>query len=419
MNQQSNYIQNLCQLAQNALGEIALASTATKNKILNDVINLYEKNIDNILQANLLDLKNAQEKNLDFAKIDRIKLDKNKIQSQVNSLNEIIKLNDPVGRILYQTTRENGLDISRISTPIGVLLAIYEARWNVTCDISALALKSGNVAILRSGSDCFNTSKVIAEIFQQAIALNGLNRNIISFVEDSSYDAIYQLLKMNNFIDVVIPRGGKNLIKMITENSRIPAFSHLDGNCHTYINEFADFQKAQKILFNAKMRRVTICGATETVLIDRKIASQIIPLIVNDLTNANCEVRGDQESQAIDSRIKTAIEEDYYTEFLDKIIALKIVNDCDDAIKHIAKYGSSHTDSIITENQIIAEKFLNIVNSAIVMHNSSTQFADGYEFGMGAEVGIATGKLHARGPVGLEQLNTFKYQVRANCAIRK
>jgi glutamate-5-semialdehyde dehydrogenase len=415
----SNYILQICQSAQLASKDISIANLEVKNKVLKDVINLIHKNSQKLLEANELDLNYALKKNLDSSKIERLKLDQNKINSLIISLTEIIKLPDPVDKILFENHLENGLHIKRVSIPIGVLLAIYEARPNVTCDISALALKSGNVAILRSSSDCFNSSKFIADLFRQALSQNSLDQNIITFVEDSSYEAVNKLLKMNKFIDVVIPRGGKNLIKSIMENSNIAMFNHLDGNCHTYIHASANYDKARKILFNAKMRRVSICGATETLLLDFDIAKEILPLIVDDLSQAGCEIRGDDLSCIIDSRIKPASEDDFYTEFLDKILVIKIVRNCDEAIYHIAKYGSSHTESIITEDKLIVQKFFKEVNSAIVMHNASTQFADGYEFGMGAEVGIATGKLHARGPVGLEQLTTFKYQVQAICAIRK
>jgi glutamate-5-semialdehyde dehydrogenase len=415
----SNYILQICQSAQLASKDISIANLEVKNKVLKDVINLIRQNSQKLLETNELDLNYALKKNLDSSKIDRLKLDQNKINSLITSLTEIIKLPDPVDKILFENHLENGLHIKRVSIPIGVLLAIYEARPNVTCDISALALKSGNVAILRSSSDCFNSSKFIADLFRQALSQNSLDQNIITFVEDSSYEAVNKLLKMNKFIDVVIPRGGKNLIKSIMENSNIAMFNHLDGNCHTYIHASANYDKARKILFNAKMRRVSICGATETLLLDFDIAKEILPLIVDDLSQAGCEIRGDDLSCIIDSRIKPASEDDFYTEFLDKILVIKIVRNCDEAIYHIAKYGSSHTESIITEDKLIVQKFFKEVNSAIVMHNTSTQFADGYEFGMGAEVGIATGKLHARGPVGLEQLTTFKYQVQAICAIRK
>lgn len=371
------------------------------------------------MEANKKDLQQAKKNNLDNAKIDRLMLDESRINNIIKTIQDIIKLPDPVNKILYQTKRDNGLAIKRVATPIGVLLAIYESRPNVTADISALAIKSGNVVILKCGFESINTSSVIADIFRQAIVKNKVDINFVNFLSFNNRDLIYKILKLNNFIDVVIPRGGKSLIKSISENSAIPLFMHLDGNCHTYIHNKANFDKARKILINAKMRRVGICGATESLLIDKKIAKKIIPLITDDLSLLKCEIRGDKDSIIIDKRIKLASEQDYYTEYLDKIISIKIVNDLNHAIEHITKYGSSHTESIITEDKKSAKIFLTKVNSAIVMHNASTQFADGGEFGFGSEVGIATGKLHARGPVGLEQLTTFKYVVESDFAIRK
>jgi glutamate-5-semialdehyde dehydrogenase len=334
---------------------------------------------------------------------------------------EIIKLPDPVGKILYDTKRESGIRVRRITTPIGVLFAIFESRPNVVSDIAALAIKSGNSAILRCGSESVTSAKMLADIYREALEKFELDKNIIMLLQNSERERGYvkEFLKMDSHIDVVIPRGGKGLIKAVIEDSTIPVFRHLDGNCHTYIHERADLDKARKILFNAKMRRVGICGATESLLIDKKIAKKFLPLIADDLKEAACEMRGDEDAMAIDKRIKVAKEEDFYTEYLDKIISIKVVKDIDEAIKHIRIYGSSHTESIITEDDRAAERFLKKVNSAIVMHNASTQFADGYEFGLGAEVGIATGKLHARGPVGLEQLTTYKYLVDAQCGLRK
>lgn len=418
MNELEQYVLSVCQSAKIASSNFSNLDLATKNNVLNEVKNLISYNRSELIYSNKIDLNNARQKALDSAKIDRLTIDDGKINSLILSLEEVIKLPDPVGRVIHHLKRPTGLDITRISTPIGVLLAIYEARPNVTCDISSLAFKAGNAVILRSSSDCFNSSKFIASQFKTALHKFSLDQNLVSFVENSDYDVINKLLKMNNYIDVVIPRGGKNLIKAVMQNSNIAMFNHLHGNCHTYIHSDADFEKARKILINAKLRRTSICGATETMLIDRSIAYELLGVLTDDLTKNNCLVRGDQESCKIDSRIEQATDDDYYCEYLDKIIAVKIVENVDEAIGHIAKYGSSHTESIITENHNIAEKFLAKVNSAIVMHNASTQFADGYEFGMGAEVGIATGKLHARGPIGLEQLTTFKYQVRADFAIR-
>lgn len=409
----------ICNDAKKASSELAMLDSTTRDQILLEVTKLLKKHTSKIIKANQKDLKTAKENGLDAAKIDRLTLDEKRITALANAVKEIAKLPDPLGKILYETKRENGLHIRRISTPLGVLLAIFESRPNVTSDIAALALKSGNAVILRCGSDSINSSKILAEIYREALERFNLDKNSVILVQNIEREYVTELLKMDSHIDVVIPRGGKSLIKAVMENTRIPLFKHLDGNCHTYIHEKADFEKARKILLNAKMRRVGICGATESLLIDKKIAKKILPLIADDLGEAKCEMRGDEESVSLDKRIKKAEEKDFYTEYLDKIISIKIVKGIDEAIKHIANYGSSHTESIVTEDKSAAEMFLKKVNSAIVMHNASTQFADGGEFGLGAEVGIATGKLHARGPVGLEQLTTYKYIVEANCGLRK
>ncbi len=399
--------------------EIAGLDSVMKDNILLEVARLLKKNTQKIIKANQKDLKHAKENKLDAAKIDRLLLDEKRIIALTNSIKEIIKLPDPVGKILYDSKRESGIRVKRITTPLGVLFAIFESRPNVTSDISALALKAGNSVILRCGSDSFNSSKIISDIYREALEKFEIDKNVIMLVQNAEREYVSAFLKMDGHIDVVIPRGGKALIKTVMESSKIPVFRHLDGNCHTYINEKADPDKARKILLNAKMRRVGICGATESLLIDKKIAKRILPLIADDLKGVGCEMRGDEIATEIDSRIKKAKEDDFYAEYLDKIISIKVVKDVDEAIKHIRIYGSSHTESIITEDKRVAEKFLKNVNSAIVMHNASTQFADGYEFGFGAEVGIATGKLHARGPVGLEQLVTYKYLVEAECGVRK
>ena len=419
MNQLKAEILEICQKAKESVKSMALLDEKTKNNILLEVKNLIISNQEKILEANFIDVKNAQKNQLESSKIDRLILSKDKILAMAKSIDEIIKLPDPVGKIMFETNRPNGLNIKRISTPIGVLLTIYEARPNVTLDVASLSIKSGNVAILRSGSEALNSSKILASFFQEALKKFNVNENAITFCKNPHRDLVKGLLKMDKFIDVVIPRGGKSLILVVSKQSKIPVFKHLDGNCHTYIHEKADFEKARKILLNAKMRRVGICGATESLLIDKKIAPQIIPILIDDLTNLGCEVRGSIDSRRIDKRIKKASIKDFYTEYLDKILSLKIVKNIDEAIAHIAKFGSSHTESIITEDKEMAQKFLNEVNSAIVMHNASTQFADGGEFGFGAEVGIATGKIHARGPVGLEQLTIYKYQIVADCAIRQ
>jgi glutamate-5-semialdehyde dehydrogenase len=419
MNEVKAKVLKICNDSKKASSEIAALDSATKDQVLLEVVKLLKKHTQKIIKANQKDVKIAKEHKLDAAKIDRLVLDEKKIMGLANSVKDIIKLSDPVGRILYDASRENGLRIRRISTPIGVLLAIFESRPNVTSDIAALALKSGNAVILRCGSDSINSSKILADIYREALEKFEIDKDVVILVPNIEREYVSELLRMESHIDVVIPRGGKSLIKAVMENTKIPVFRHLDGNCHTYINEKADFDKARKILLNAKMRRLGICGATESLLIDKKIAKKILPLIADDLLEVCCEMRGDEQAVEIDSRIKLAEEKDFYTEYLDKIISIKIVRDIDDAIKHIGIYGSSHTESIITEDSKAAEHFFKKVNSAIVMHNVSTQFADGGEFGLGAEVGIATGKLHARGPVGLEQLTTYKYIVEADCGLRK
>jgi glutamate-5-semialdehyde dehydrogenase len=419
MSEVNSKVLKICKDAKRASREIAILDSATKDQILVEVVKLFKKNALKIIKANQKDLKLAKERQLDEAKIDRLILDEKRITALANSVKEIIKLADPVARILYETKRENGLHIKRISTPIGVLMAIFESRPNVASDVAALALKSGNAVILRCGSDSINSSKAIADIYREALEKLNLNKDAVILVPNIEREFVTELLQMEKYIDVVIPRGGRSLIKAVIENTKIAVFKHLDGNCHTYIHEKADFEKARKILFNAKMRRVGICGATESLLIDKKIAKKILPLIADDLLEAGCEMRGDEAAVEIDKRIKVASEKDFSTEYLSKIISIKLVKDLDEAIKHIRIYGSSHTESIVTEDKIAAAKFLQKVDSAIVMHNASTQFADGGEFGLGAEVGIATGKLHARGPVGLEQLTTYKYVVEAECALRK
>jgi glutamate-5-semialdehyde dehydrogenase len=420
MSEARTKVLKICNDAKKANLELANLKNSTKDQVLLEVVKLLKKNTPKILKANNKDVKLARERHLDPAKVDRLILDEKRIIGISNAIKDIVKSPDPIGRVLFETKREeNGLHIKRVSTPIGVLLAIYESRPNVTSDIASLAIKSGNAVILRCGSDSINTSKVLAEIYREALSKLNLDKNSVTLITSTDREYVVELLKMNEYIDVVIPRGGKSLIKAVSENTKIPLFHHLEGNCHIYIHEKADLDKACKIILNAKMRRVGICGAAESLLVDKKIAKKAIPLIINVLDEAGCEVRGDEESQSLDKRIKAANEEDFSTEYLDKIISLKVVKDIDDAIKKIALYSSSHTESIVTEEKAAAEKFLKRVNSAIVMHNTSTQFADGGEFGFGGEVGIATGKLHARGPVGLEQLTTFKYVVAADCGVRK
>lgn len=409
----------ICQDSKKASRQIANLDSATKNSVLKKVANLIEENSAKIIKANELDINNAKDNNLDKAKIDRLKLDESRIKSITNAILDVINLNDPVSQVTYDVSRPSGINVKRVRTPIGVLLTIYESRPNVTSDVSSLCLKSGNAVILRCGSDSINSSTIIANFYRQSLEEHNLDPNIVTLISNTNRQYVSELLKQDKFIDVVVPRGGKSLICAISDNTKIPVFKHLDGNCHTYVHQDCDLEKAVKIIHNAKLRRVGICGATESILVDEKIAKKALPLIINDLDKESCEIRGDELSRAISPKIKKANEEDYYQEYLDKIVSIKIVKNIDEAISHINKHSSSHTEAIISENDLAAKKFLNEIDSANVMHNVSTQFADGGEFGLGAEVGISTGKLHARGPVGLEQLTTYKYHVTSDFAIRQ
>ena len=409
----------LAKKTKNSALKIANLSTEVKNKILHKVAKNLQKNMKQIIAANNKDVELATSNNLSPAKIDRLILDEPRIKNLIAAINSIADLPDPVGKITYDVKRENGLHIRRISVPIGTILAIYEARPNVTSDIAALAFKAGNAVILRSGKECFESSKVIAHIYQDTLREFGVDPAGISFVEEKDRSYVKELLKLDEFIDVVVPRGGKDLIKAITKTTKIPLFKHLDGNCHTYIHCSADLKKAVKIVQNAKLRRTGICGATESLLINKTVANEFLPRIIDELAKYGCEIRGGVIAQQIDSRVKPASRKDFYTEYLDKIISVKVVRNIEEAITHINKHSSSHTESIIAEDEAAVRRFQREIDSAIVMHNASTQFADGGEFGLGAEVGISTGRLHARGPVGLEQLTIYKYLVEADCAIRK
>lgn len=398
--------------AKQAARELAFASTEAKNTALLESARILRESKDQILKANGEDLAAGKDKGLTNALLDRLALDDGRIEGIAISLEEVAALPDPVGEVMAAWDRPNGLKISRVRIPLGVIGVIYESRPNVTADAGALCLKAGNAAILRSGSESFNSSMAIMECLQGGLEKSGLPTTSIQLVPTKDRAAVGEMLTMVDSIDVIVPRGGKSLIERVTAESKVPLFKHLEGICHTYVDGAADEDKARKIVLNAKMRRTGICGATETLLVDRSVADKMLPHLVQDLIDAGCEVRGDETTQAVDSRVTAATDEDWDTEYLESIISVKAVDGVDGAIDHIAEHGSEHTDAIITEDAAIAEKFLNQVGSAIVMVNASTQYADGGEFGMGAEIGISTGKLHARGPVGVEQLTSFKYLVR-------
>ena len=406
------------QRASKASEELGKAASTTKNQGLIEAANAIRSQSKQIVSANHKDLEITSGKGLSKAMIDRLKLDDTGIEAMAVGLEEIANLKDPVGNILDSWERPNGLAISRITVPLGVIGVIYESRPNVTADAGGLCLKSGNAVILRGGSESYNSSTAILNALRDGLRKVDLPLEAIQMVPTTDRSAVHQLLGLSKYIDVIVPRGGKGLIEAVQTESKIPVFAHLEGICHTYINEYSDPMMACDIVLNGKMRRTGICGATETLLIDMKASESHLPSILDALIEAGCEIKGDKPTQAADKRVKNASELDWSTEYLDSIISIKQVTGVDDAIMHINRYGSEHTDAIVTNDENIAEEFLSGVNSAIVLHNASTQFADGGEFGMGAEIGIATGKLHARGPIGLEQLTTFKYVVRGNGQVR-
>lgn len=398
---------------------LANTSATVKQQALQEIARAMDAKLALILDANQKDLEKATKQGHSKAFLDRLLLNKERIKAMTAGVNAIAKLEDPVGKILARWKQPtNDLIISRVSVPLGVIGIIYESRPNVTADAAALCLKAGNTAILRGGSESFHTVSAIMAAIQIGLNQVGLPQECVQMVPITDRKAVTEMLKMDQYIDVIIPRGGKSLIKKVTQESQIPLFKHLHGICHTYIQEDAELNMAIKVVLNAKMRRPGICGATETLLIDKSIAKQVLPPIVDELLANHCELRGDSATLAIDKRIKPADQTDWDTEYLDAILSIKIVANLDEAVVHIRMHGSGHTDAIITSNSVAAEKFLHEIDSAIAMHNCSTQFADGGEFGMGAEIGISTGKLHARGPVGIEQLTTFKYIVRGHGQIR-
>ena len=372
-----------------------------------------------LLAANALDMAQAEDKDLSAAMLDRLRLDPSRLEAMARGLEDSAALPDPVGRILEERRRPNGLSIARIAVPLGVIGIIYESRPNVTADAGALCLKSGNAVILRGGSESAHSSAAIHRCLVEGLRAAGLPEASIGLVPVTDRAAVGLMLSgMTDYIDVLVPRGGKGLVKRVQEEARVPVIGHLDGNCHVFVDRAADLPMAVAIVLNAKLRRTGICGAAETLLVDEACAGTHLAPLVQALLDAGCEVRGDAAAQRVDRRVRPATEEDWFTEYLDAVIAVKVVAGLDAAIAHIAHYGSAHTESIVTEDAVAAERFLARVDSAIVLHNASTQFADGGEFGMGAEIGISTDRFHARGPVGLEQLTSYKYVVRGAGQVR-
>jgi glutamate-5-semialdehyde dehydrogenase len=405
--------------ARAAARELANAPAEKKNSALKAAAQLLRERAAGILAANALDLAEAEAKDLSPALIDRLALDRVRVEAIARGLEEVADLPDPVGRVLATFTRPNGLVIERVATPLGVVGVIYESRPNVTADAGALCLKSGNAVVLRGGSDSFHSSAAIHACLVDGLRQAGLPEAAISRPPFASRDAVGEMLRgLDGALDVIVPRGGKSLVERVQREARVPVFAHLEGVVHVYVDEAADADKALKLVVNAKMRRTGICGAAETLLIHRAAAPRLLASLIDALIAAGCAVRGDKAAQAADARVTKAREEDWRTEYLDAIIAVRVVDSLDAAIDHIETYGSHHTDCIVTEDKTAAERFLSEVDSAIVLHNASTQFADGGEFGFGAEIGIATGRMHARGPVGVEQLCSFKYRVRGDGQVR-
>ena len=392
-----------------------------KNSVLKQFSQYLKSNKQSILNANKKDVYNAKSKKIKDSMINRLKLSNEKISQIRSSIDKIVKFKDPTGKTLSSWKRPNGLIIKKVSIPIGVIGIIYESRPNVTSDVSALCFKSGNVVILRGGSEAFHSNKILAKLFRRALKKKKCNENCVQFIESKNRNHVdYLLSSMQNHIDLIIPRGGKSLVKKVLKKSTISIIGHYEGLCHVYVDREADLSMAIKIVKNSKMRNVSICGAAETLLIDKMCLKTHCKPILDQLSKLGCKIIGDKiVKRFISKKIKIATEEDWKTEYLSSTIAVKTVNGVEEAIHHINKYGSSHTDSIVTKNKKTAKKFLSNINSSIAVHNASTQFADGGEFGFGAEVGISTSKLHPRGPIGIDQLTTYKYILEGKGQIRK
>jgi glutamate-5-semialdehyde dehydrogenase len=398
---------------------LARATTEQKNAALEAAAQALRRGRNEILAANAQDLEVARTRGLAAAMIDRLALDAARVEAMARGVEEIARLADPVGTVLAEWERPNGLRIQRVRVPLGVIGIIYESRPNVTCDAGALCLKSGTAAILRGGSESHRSSTAIHACLADGLRAAGLPDACIQLVPTTDRAAVgYMLAGMTDWIDVIVPRGGKSLVARVQQEARVPVIGHLEGNCHVYVDRAADLNMARAIVLNAKLRRTGICGAAETLLVDAACVETHLAPLVRALLDAGCEVRGDATVRSVDSRVRAATEDDWYTEYLDAVIAAKVVAGVDDAVAHIARYGSAHTESIVTEDPVAAEQFLSRVDSAIVLHNASTQFADGGEFGMGAEIGISTDRFHARGPVGVEQLTSYKYVVRGTGQVR-
>ncbi|MBT5108337.1 MAG: glutamate-5-semialdehyde dehydrogenase [Rhodospirillaceae bacterium] len=411
-------VRRLALSAKEAGRVLARASGDARNTALREAAGVIRAREAELLAANAKDVAFGREKGLSAAMIDRLTLTPDRIEAMARGLEDVAALPDPIGTVLAEWDRPNGLKFQRVRVPLGVIGIIYESRPNVTADAGGLCLKSGNAAVLRGGSESVHSSGMIGDCLRQGLVAAGLPGDCLQIIRTRDRAAVGAMLQASGLIDIIVPRGGRSLIERVMADSRIPIIAHLEGICHIYVDRAADPDMAREITVNAKMRRTGICGAAETLLIDKTVAAAQLPGIVDALAEKGCELRGDAAAQGIDARIGAANEADWDTEYLDAIISVKVVDGVDDAVAHINRHGSEHTDSIVTDDLNAAETFLADVDSAIVMHNASTQFADGGEFGMGAEIGISTGKLHARGPVGAEKLTTYKYVVRGAGQVR-
>lgn len=404
--------------AKEAEKTLMIATTEQKNKALKYIAQALIENADEIIQANTIDLENGKNNGMSEAMLDRLKLDKGRIKGMAKGVEDVVLLPDPVGRVLSETTRPNGLNIKKVSTPLGVIGVIFEARPNVTSDAAALCLKSGNTVILRGGKEAINSNRIIAKTMREAVKKSGLSEDVIQLVEDTSRESANALMQMNEYVDVLIPRGGAGLIQAVVKNATVPVIETGVGNCHIYIDKDANVDMAADIVYNAKTNRVSVCNAAESLLIHKNIAKEALPKIKAKLDEKSVELFGDEEAVDIAKGIEKATERDWGTEYLDYKMSVKIVNSLDEAVDHIYKYSTGHSECIVTENKEAAEEFLNKVDSAAVYVNASTRFTDGGEFGFGAEIGISTQKLHARGPIGLPELQSFKYKIYGNGQVR-
>ena len=407
-----------CELARNASFALARVDTITKNNALSAIADALVSNADKIIEANKLDLSNAENNGMAKAMLDRLTLTKERIADIAEGVRQVAALNDPIGEVINMQKRPNGLLIGKKRVPLGVIAIIYEARPNVTADAAALCLKTSNACILRGGSEAINSNTAIMKIMQNAAYSAGMPEGTLNIIEDTSRETATRLMKMNGYVDVLIPRGGKGLIKSVVENATVPVIETAAGNCHVYIDGDADLDMARDIVINAKVQRPSVCNAAETLLIDKKIADKFVPVIFKALKEKNVEIRADKQAKNIFPDVLDVTDEDYYTEYNDYIIAVKIVDGIDEAIEHINKYNTKHSEAIVTNNYEKSQQFLNEVDAAAVYVNASTRFTDGFEFGFGAEIGISTQKMHARGPMGLEALTSVKYIIYGSGQVR-